>query len=61
MSTQQYTWEYIRYNTYGLVASDGEIVATIEEAAGTWRYKAKEYIDQKSAKSAAENVIGAWV
>lgn len=58
MSTQQYTWEYVRYNTYGLVATDGEIVATIYEANGTWHYKDREYINQKSAKAAAEKDIG---
>jgi hypothetical protein len=59
MSAQQYTWEYIRYDTCVLVATDGEIVATIYEAVrGIWRYKDKEYIDKQSAMSAAERDIG---
>lgn len=59
MTTEHYTWEYIRYGTYGLVATDGEIVATIQEGAGIWRYKDKEYINQKSAMTAAEKDIEA--
>ena len=59
MSDQHYTWEYIRYNTYGLVATDGEIVATIYEANGTWHYKDKEYIAKTFAESAAEKDIRA--
>jgi len=57
--TDKYTWVYIRYNTYGLVATDGEIVTTIHEANSTWRYKDKEYIDKQSAMSAAEKDLGA--
>lgn len=59
MSAQQYTWKYISYDTYGLVAADGEIVATIHGGANIWHYKAKEYIDKQSAMSAAEKDIGA--
>lgn len=52
-------WVYLSYSERGLVAEDGEVIATISRSlSNVWTYKMKSYIDVDSARRAAERDNG---